>query len=93
MKFRENNFGKNTGGKGGSFGQDGEEGRAFGDEGEDDGTFVGNSGTVIYQIGLGNVFNTLINILHLVILSTFYNFLYFQYRDENPIIQNISWHL
>ena len=56
MKFRENNFGKNTGGKGGSFGEDGEEGSTFGDEGEDDGTFVGNSGTVIYQIGLANVF-------------------------------------
>ena len=56
---------KFTPGKGGSFGEDGEEGSAFGEEGENDGTFVGNSGTVIYQIGLGNVFNTLIEIYYI----------------------------
>ena len=41
---------KFTPGKGGSFGEDGEEGSAFGEEGEDDGTFGGNTGSTINQI-------------------------------------------
>ena len=70
-EFWENNFGKNTLGKGGSVdGSNGEEVSGFGEEGEDDGTFVGNTGTGIYQIRLANL-------LHLVILSTYHYFLYF----------------